>query len=303
MVRRRHALNLVLAGSLGLWSAPAWADSLCADKALQVAADAQIKQAEQLERAGKPRESYAAATKADMDCVTDATRQEGLKLRAAKAIGEENEKHGHLSEAYDWYMRGQSVAEAGRLQRKLVEQQPDDINTVSHAIDHFSQQHDTAQEQAMRAHALKNLDKALAEEEKRFASIGRNSLQDLGRARDWAYYAKAGEDRIRARASQRGDTLAAEDGRKFLELAISYYERANRQEGVKKVREKALDLAKRHEAKGEGEVAADYYAIADEHAKAEAVQKHTEQRHEQAEEGRKKTFQKEQADLEKALGF
>lgn len=63
MVRRRHALNLVLAGSLGLWSAPAWADSLCADKALQIAADAQIKRAEELERAGKPYEAYAALRK------------------------------------------------------------------------------------------------------------------------------------------------------------------------------------------------------------------------------------------------
>lgn len=302
-MRRLRALNLVLAGSLGLWSAPAWADSLCADKALQIAADAQLKNAEELERAGKPREAFAAAAKADGECVSDYSRREALTLRTAKAIGMEEERRGNLKDAFDWYLRAHSPAEAGRLQRKLVEQHPDDINTVSHAIDYFAHENDQAQESAMRAHALKNLDKALAEEEKRFASIGRNSLQELGRARDWAYYAKAGEDRIRARAAKRAETLAAEDGRKFLELAISYYEQADRQEGVKQVREKALSLAKRHEAKGEGEVAADYYAIAGEHAKAEAVQKHTEQRHEQAEEGRKKTFKKEQADLEKALGF
>lgn len=303
MVRRLHTLNLVLAGSLGLWSAPAWADSLCADKALQAAAEAQLKRAEELERAGKPREAFTAATKADSECVSDYPRHEALKLRAAKAVGMEEERRSNLKDAFDWYVRAHTPAEAGRLQRKLVEQHPDDLETVSHAIDYFARENDKAQEQALRAHALKNLDKALADEEKRFASIGRNSLQELGRAQDWAYYAKAGENGIRARAAKRGETLAAEDGRKFLELAISYYERADRQDGVKQVREKALALAKRHEAKGEGEVAADYYAIAGEHARAEAVQKQTEQRQEQAEEGRKKAFKKEQADLEKALGF
>ena len=300
---RIRSLHLVLVGTIGLWSAPAWADSLCAEKAMQAASDAQLKKAEDLERAGKPREAYAVATKADSDCVSDYTRREGLKQRTAKAIGAEDEKKRNLTDAFEWYVRAQAPADAGRMQRKLVETKPDDINTVSHAIDYFSQQHDKTQEQAMRAHALKNVEKALAEEEKRFASFTKDSLQELGRARDWAYYAKAGDERIRARAAKRGDTLAAEEGRKFLHLAISYYEQANRPDSVKTVREKALALAKRHEAKGEGEIASELYAIAGEARKGEAVQKQTEQRQAQAEESRKNTFKKEQADLEKALGF
>lgn len=302
-MRRLRTLTCVLAGSVGLWITPAWADSLCADKALQAAADAQLKKAEDLDRAGKPREAYTAAAKADIECVSDSHRHEGLKLRTAKAIGAEDEKKGHLQEAYDWYMRGQSVADAGRIQRKLVDAKPDDVNTVSHAIDHFSHQNDKAQEQAMRAHALKNVEKALAEEEKRFASFTKDSLQELGQARDWAYYAGTGEDRIRARAAQRGDALATEEGRKFLRLAMSYYERADRPDGIKAIREKARMLAKRHEAKGEGEIAAEFYAMAGDDKQAETVQKQTEQRQAQAEEVRKKTFKKEQADLEKALGF
>jgi len=302
-VRQLTSLRLVCAITLGLFYTPAWADSLCAEKALQAAADAQVKKAEELERAGKPREAYAAAAKADSECVSDANRHEGLKLRAAKAIGAEDERNGHLADAYDWYMRGQSVADAGRMQRKLVDAKPDDVNTVRHAIDHFSHQNDTAQEQAMRAHALKNVEKALAEEEKRFTSFTKDSLPELRRARDWAYYAKTGEDRIRARAAQRGDSLSAEEGRKLLRLAISYYEQADRPDGVKHIREKARMLAKRHEAKGEGEVAAEFYAIAGDDKQAETVHKQTEQRQAQAEEGRKKTFKKEQADLEKALGF
>ena len=62
-------------------------------------------------------------------------------------------------------------------------------------------------------------------------------------------------------------------------------------------------LAKRHEANGEGEIAAEFYAMAGDDKQADTVQKQTEQRQAQAEEGRKKTFKKEQADLEKALGF
>lgn len=300
---RITSLHLACTLAFGLWSLPVWADSLCAEKALQAAADAQLKKAEALEQAGHPREAYAAATKTDGDCVSDSKRHEGVKQRTAKAIGAEDEKKGSLNRAFDWYVRAQAPTDAGRMQRKLVETKPDDINTVSHAIDYFSQQNDEAQEQAMRAHALKNVEKALAEEDKRFASFTKDSLHELGLAKNWAYYAKAGEDRIRARAAQRGDTLAAEDGRQFLRLAISYYEQADRPDGVKKIREKARVLAKRHEAKGEGEIAAEFYAMAGDDQQAATVRMQTEQRQAQAEEGRKKTFKKEQADLEKALGF
>lgn len=295
--------HLVCAVALGLSGTPVWADSLCAEKALQAAADAQLKKAEELERAGQPREAFSAATKANGDCVSDTQRHEGVQQRTAKAIGAEEEKKARLEDAFTWYVRAKAPADAGRMQRRLVEAKPDDINTLSHAIDYFSQQNDKAQEEAMRTRARKNVEQALAEEEKRFASFSKDSLHELGRARDWAYYAKTGEDRIRARAAQRGDTLAAEDGRKFLRLAMSYYEQADRPDGVKKIREKARMLAKRHEAKGEGEIAAEFYAMAGDDKQADTVQKQTEQRQAQAEEGRKKTFKKEQADLEKALGF
>jgi len=69
------------------------------------------------------------------------------------------------------------------------------------------------------------------------------------------------------------------------------------------VREKARSLAKQYESKGEGVVAAEYYAIAGDSGKANALQKQTEASEQKAEESRKKTFKKEQGDLEKALGF
>lgn len=295
--------SCVIAVVIGLWSSAAWADSLCPDLAQQAAADAQVKQAEALDRAGKAREAYGAAKKANFDCVTDYKRHETLLKRTAKVVGAEEEKKGKLNEAFEWYERAQSEADAGRMQRKIVESKPNDMNTVSHAIDYFRNHNDAAQGKAMRAHALKNVEKSLTAEEKSFASVAKNSLTELGLAKDWSYYAQAGEDQVRARAAKRGDIVAAEDGRNFLELALSYYDRAQQPDKAQKVRDKARALAKQHESKGEGLVAADYYAIAGDSTKASAVQKETEAREQKVEESRKKTFKKDQGDLEKALGF
>lgn len=295
--------SLVIAGVIALGSPNSRADSLCPEKGKQAAADAQVKKAEDLERAGKAREAYAVAGKADGDCVTDSRRRDALLKRAAGAVAAEEEKKGRFKEAFDWYERGGSVADAGRMQRKLVEASPDDITTVSHAIDFFARRQDAAQLQAMRAHALKNVDKALAAEEVQFAAVTRDSLQALERARDWSSYATTGEERVRARAAKRGDTLALEDGRSFLRLALSYYGAARQPDKEKKVREKALALARKHESKGEGAIAAEYYSIAGDSGKADAVQKQSEARDQKAEESRQKNFKKEQADLEKALGL
>lgn len=296
-------VGFVIAGAMALGGSAAWADSLCPDLAQQAAADAQVKQAEALDRAGKAREAYGAAKKANFDCVTDYNRHEALLKRTAKVVGAEEEKKGQLSEAFDWYERAQSQADASRMQRKMVESKPNDINTVSHAIDYFRHHNDAAQEKTIRAHALKNVEKALAAEEKSFASVSKNSLSALDLAKDWSYYAQAGEDLVRVRAGKRGDTLAIEEGRKFLELALSYYDRAQQPEKSQKVRDKALALAKQHESKGDGVVAADYYVIAGDSNKASAVQKQAEVRDQKSEESRKKVFKKEQDDLEKALGF
>ena len=302
-MKKTKLMGVVMAAVIGFWGSTVWADSLCPDPAQQTAADAQVKQAEVFERAGKAREAYGAAKKANFDCVIDYNRHEALLKRTAKVVGAEEEKKGQLSEAFEWYERAQSQADAGRMQRKMIESKPNDINTVSHAIDYFRHHHDAAQEKAMRAHALKNVGKALAAEEKSFASVGKNSLSVLGLAKDWSYYAQAGEDQVRARAANRGDIVAADDGRTFLKLALSYYDFAQQPDKAQKVRDKARALAKQYESKGECVVAADYYVIAGESGKAAAVQKETEVREQKVEDFRKKTFKKDQDDLEKALGF
>lgn len=295
--------GFVIAGVVAVGGSTAWADSLCSEPAQQAVADAQLKKAEDLERAGKMREANGAAQKLNSECISDYKRHDALLKRTAMALGAEDEKKGNFQGAFDWYQRAQNVADAGRMQRKMVEVKPDDINTVSHAIDYFKNVNDAAQEKSLRAHALKNVNKALAAEEKSFASISKNSLAALARAKDWSYYAQAGEDLVRARAGTRGDTVAAEDGRKFLELALSYYDRAQQPEKAQKVRDKARGLARQYESKGEGVVAADYYIIAGDDNKASAVQKETEVRDLKVEDSRKKVFKKDQEDLEKALGF
>lgn len=177
-------VGFVIAGAMALGGSAAWADSLCPDPAQQAAADAQVKQAEALDRAGKAREAYGAAKKANFDCVTDYNRHEALLKRTAKVVGAEEEKKGQLSEAFEWYERAQSQADASRMQRRMVESKPNDINTVSHAIDYFRNHNDAAQEKTIRTHALKNVEKALAAEEKSFASVSKNSLSalEIGRA-------------------------------------------------------------------------------------------------------------------------
>jgi hypothetical protein len=302
-VYRKRWVALAVVAMVGLGAPEARADSLCESKAEEAAANAQLKRAEDLESIGKLREAYGAARNTDMDCVSDGRRLEALKKRVAKAVAADAEATGSLDDAFDWYSRAQSWSDAGRMQRKLVDSRPDDVDTVSRAIDFFVQQSDAVQEKAIRAHAAKNVEKALAEEEKQFASAGRDSLQALDRAMNWTYYARTGEDLVRARAASRGDVLAKEDGRKFLELALAYYDRAEKPDEAEKVRSKARGLARRHESEGAGQLAADYYTIAGDDGKADAVRNQTEKRQAAVEETRKKTFQKEQDDLEKELGF
>jgi hypothetical protein len=280
------------------------ADDLCEGNAAQKAkADAQARQAEDLEKSGRAREAYAAAGKVNQDCVTNLNALDALKKRSAKSVAAEEEKKSRYKDAFDWYKLAGMPVDAGRMQRKLVEQKPDDVNTVSHAIDFFHDLPDAAQEKEMRAHAAKNVDKALAEEEKRFAGASKDSLSDLGRANDWAYYAGAGKDKTAARAEKRGDTLIAEEGRRFLELALKYYGFAERKDKEQKVRDKARALGDRAAGKGEGELAAAYYEIAGDQSKAQAMQKQTEAKAQQVEEVRKKSFKKDQDALEKELGL
>lgn len=281
-----------------------FADDLCeGDAAARAKSNAKVKQAQDLEKAGRAREAYATAGKVDQDCASDLNALDAIKKRTAKIIAIEEEGKSRFAEAFDWYRRAGSEKDAGRMQRKLVEIKPEDVNTVSHAISYFQDIRDVSGEKDMRAHALKNVEKSLAVEEKQFAAVERNSLSALGKARDWVYYANAGAERVTARAEQRGDTLLAEDSRTLLQLALNYYGFADKKDKEQKLRGKARGLGDRAAAKGELEAAVEYYHIAGDDDKAEVLRERSEQQQTRNEETRKKKFSKEQDDLEKELNL
>lgn len=297
-----RATNYLLGAFLVACVSAAFADDVCEDRATkQPKADAQLKKAQELQKAGKSREAHAAASQVDMDCVGNMNAVDALKKSAAGVIAAEEEKKSRFAEAFDWYRHAGNEKDAGRMQRKLVEAKPEDVNTVSRAISFFHAIGDAAGEKDMRAHALKNVDSALAAEEKQFSAVGKNSMAALGKARDWINYAQAGKDRVMARAEQRGDTLFAEDSRTFLELALNYFGFAEKKDKQQKLRDKARGLGDRAAAKGEMELAAGYYHVAGDNDKAEALRKRSEQQQAQTEEVRKKKFSKEQDELEKEL--
>lgn len=266
-------------------------------------ANAQVKLAQDLEKAGKAREAYAAARKVNIECAHRAAGLDAVLKRAAKAIAAEEEKGARYQEAFNWYQTAGSTADAGRMQRKLVEARPEDLEVIRLAIDFFKSSGDGAGEKETRAVALKNLEKALANEEKNFSGVVGDTISQLDSARGWARYAGTGADRVVARAEKRGNTLAAEDGHLFLEHAIKYFGFADNKAKQQAMRDKARGLGDRAAAKKENELAAKYYFIAGDKDKGRALEKQSAQQQAATEKDRRGKFQKEQDDLEKALNM
>lgn len=295
---------LVLACAVTGFTTNAFADDPCAAiPGGPARANAQVKQAQELERAGKFREAHAAARKVGLDCAHHADGLGAVLKRTATAIGSEEEKKARFQEAFDWYQSAGSSADSARMQRKLVQTKPEDTNVIRVAIDFFKRAGDSASEKETRAIALKNLERALADEEKNFNGVAGDTLSDLGRARDWARYAGSGEDRAVARAEKRGTSLSAEDGHLFLEHALKYYTFTGNKAKEQTVREKARRLADRAAGKRENELAAKYFFIAGDKEKGKSLEKQAAQQSAQTEQARRGKFQKEQDDLEKQLNM
>lgn len=292
-------IGLALAGALTIGSLPAWADELCPEPDRKAAAKAALAEAQALQAGGKLHEAWDAAGKAASDCADVDT----VKKQIAKAIGAEKEKNGRIAEAIDWYNQGNDQASATRVITKASGERPEDEAFIGRAIEYFRLKNDKGNEQKMRDIAKRNVEKQLAEEEKQFATQLKNSDSSLQKAQQWTYYAEWGKDRVRERARTRGDFFAKEDSRMALKKAISYYFVGSLEEKIKSVKAKALALGKQAEAKGEPEMAADYYMIADQGDAAKAITQQAEAAKQKAEESRKKTFKKDQGDLEKELGF
>lgn len=287
-------------------AAPAvFADSLCSGDKEMKQTEAQLSQAGKSEQAGNARAAYAALQKVDSDCLSSAsdTRRDAMRKRLGKKLGDEDEKNGRLKEAFEWFEGSGNTADAGRVMLKRAQARPDDRSTFGTAFDYFKSRGPADSLKTLRTLAAQNARQVLATEDKQFAT-DRNSLDVLGQAKDWLHFTEASENRLAAdRAAKRGDTLAAESTRHFLNLAVSYYNFAGRPEKTKSIRDKAKRLGDEAARKGEGEVAAEYYQIAGLKNEARELEKRTESRRREDEGQRQKQFKSDQDKLEKELGM
>jgi hypothetical protein len=308
---------------------PTYADYAECPMPEQNKAHALLGKAEADEKAGKNREAYKFATGEGAGCVSLANqkRVEGLLSRASRKLGDEADKKGQHSDAFDYYYRGKHKLEGERSKMKLAKAKSSDVNTVGGVMGFFKTTKDTLSnahsdepnrqarlsaiegyQKELRVIAKANGDKAMADEEKTFTTRksmgggGKGSLDELNRAKNW--FRLTGQERqANERAEKRGDSLITDDARSSLELAISYYEFAEKDKKVQKVKDKARGLGDAHAKKGEKKLAADYYTIAGLDSKAEKLAESHEAEKEKAEVKRQDKFKKDQKSLEKELGL
>lgn len=286
----------------GLVAPTAFADG-CPDD--EIAAEtAKLKKAENSEKAGKLKEAFNTAKSVAWECAgRDAgQRREALIKRTGRTLGDQEEKQGRLKEAFDWYQAAGLEAEADRVMLKRANAKSDDTNAVGGAIDHFKHRNNEARVKELRGLASRNVDRWLTAEEKAFVAR-KDSRDELGKARDWVYYAGSGSGKVAARAEKRGDTLAADSARRPLENAIAYYEFAEKPQKAKSVRDKARKLGDEHARKGENRLAVEFYQLAGDSSRAEALEKKSEAEKQKSESARQDKFKKDQQSLEKELGL
>jgi len=275
----------------------------CPDR--EIAAETlKMKRAEDSEKAGKLKEAFNAAKTVAWECLgNDAgKRREALIKRVGRTLGEQEEKQGRFKEAFDWYQSSGLEADADRVMLKQANAKTDDTNAIGNAIEHFKRRNNEARVKEMRAIAARNVDKWLAAEEKAFAAR-KESREELGKARDWSYYEGGGRGKIYERAEKRGDVLATDNARRPIENAIAYYEFAEKPQKAKSVRDKARKLGDAHASKGENKLAVEFYNLAGDDARAEALEKKSEAEKQKTESTRQDKFKKDQQSLEKELGL
>ena len=296
-------IAIVLALMFTVYLPVAWADG-CRTEEEKTAA-AQMRKAEDSERAGKLKEAYETAGKIDSMCLAGDgdKRHEALRKRIGLQLGQQEEKQGRLAAAFDWYQNSGNAGEADRVKLKQVNTSPHDRNVLTNAISHFRFKNNNARVAELRQLAAKNAELELASEEKAFAAR-KESFDELGKAKDWFYLVGEGAaKKVRERAERRGDILLKEDTHRHLENAKRYFGIAEAKPKEKAVQDKALRLAQAHEKKGEITQATNFYSLAGAGAKGDELEKRTEAQHKKSEEKRQKQFSQEQDKLEKELGL
>lgn len=273
--------------------------------------EAALKKAEEAEKAGRNKDAHQIVVKpiGEPGCAANGyKRRDGLLERTSRKLGAEAEKAGRFGEAFEYYSapyrqgRGDHLlADADRMMLKHAQANPDSYKIASEAAAYFERREGKSQLKEVHALAHRGGERVLAKEEKSFAAR-RNSLDELGKARDW--YRLAGDARpVTARAEQRGDTLLGEGTVRSVDTAIRYYQLVESKVGERKAQERARKLGDEAQRKGEQRQAVAFYELAGDHARAEALQKKTDAEAGKTETTRQDKFKKDQQALEKELGL
>lgn len=306
-MRTIATILVLVSGITGLVAAPATLASGGAEfqctPAQRKDAEARLKKVEEDERAGRTKEAYAAA-KGDFYCASESGgRAEVVRQRTGRKLGEEAEKQGRFGEAFVYFSELQRRTDVrdhsntDRVMLKHARAKPEDLEVVSKAAGHFGNRNAAALKE-IRALARAAGEKAIEKEAKAFVAIGRDSRTELEQARRW--FELAGDRRpADDRAVQRGDALLAEGTPHSVELAFSYYQFAHNEEKLKAAKARAQKLGDEAARKGDQGLAARFYALSGDKAKAAAVEKQKGM----AEAQRQQQFKKGQQSLEKELGL
>jgi len=299
---------LFLAAGIVCWTAPAvYADGEACSASDTKIADGMLRKAEEAEKAERILDAYKAATQSipSIHCAGNGyKRRDGLIERTSKKLGAEAEKAGRFGEAFEYYRAPErhgradyDLGNADRVMLKHAKASPEDYKVVSGAAAYFAQRDLSSSLKEVRGIASRGGDKMLAKEEKTFATR-KDSLDDLRKAREWLDLAGEAK-RANARAEQRGDTLLAEGSFRSVERSISYYDFAENPKKIDAAKDRARTLGDQHAGKGDHVLAAKFYNLSGDEAKAAAV----EEQKEKAETSRQDKFKKGQKSLEKELGF
>jgi len=300
----------VLMFAFALLSSPAArTDGEVCTAAQKTQAETAMKRAEDAERTGRLKEAYdSIGAIRPVECVSGGyKRRDAVLERVSKKLGDEAEKAGRYGQAFDYYRAPASnrtdynLADADRALMKHAKASADNYKVVSSAASWFSQRNDQKNLAEIRAIAKASGGKALAAEDKAFAAT-RISLVQIEKAREWLRL--AGDDKpALMRAVQRGDTLLATGAFSAVERGFQYYEFAHDQQKLKSAKDRARQLGDQHAKDGQIRIAAQFYELAGDSAKAAAVAKQATVRDEKKEARRREQFQKDQKSLEKELGL
>jgi len=292
----------------GMTLSPAFADGEVCSASDKSRAEGALSKAEAAEKAGRTLDAYRAARSLSMlECAAKGVgRRDGLIERSSKKLGMEAEKAGRFGEAFEYFSTPLNYgrlddrelnAAADRNMLKYAKSKPEDYKVVSQAAEYFKGRDNASSLNQVRGIARQSGDEALAKEEKDFTS-NRKSLGTLEIARRWLEIA-GDSKRADSRAVQRGDTLLAEGTVSSIERAMQYYSFAGSKSGEKKAQERARKLGEDAARKGDHSLAARFYALSGDEAKAAAVEKQKEK----AETKRQDKFKQDQKSLEKELGL